>query len=94
PRAKGEASRMVENASAEKEKLIREAQGQAQRFDAFYQTYKSDKDVTSRRLYLEAMQEVYSRSEKVIMDENGEGSGVVPYLPLNELRGTRSQGDN
>jgi membrane protease subunit HflK len=94
PRAKGEASRMVENASAEREKLIREAQGQAQRFDAFYQTYKSDKDVTSRRLYLEAMQEVYSRSEKVIMDENGEGSGVVPYLPLNELRGTRSQGDN
>lgn len=94
PRAKGEASRMVENASAEKEKLIREAEGQAQRFDAFYQTYKNDKDVTSRRLYLEAMQEVYSRSDKVIMDENGQGSGVVPYLPLNELRGTRPQGDN
>ncbi len=94
PRAKGEASRMIENASAEKEKLIRESQGEAQRFDAFYQTYKSDKDVTSRRVYLETMQEVYSRADKVIMDENGQGTGVVPYLPLNELRGNRSQGDN
>jgi membrane protease subunit HflK len=40
------------------------------------------------------MQEVYSRADKVIMDENGQGTGVVPYLPLNELRGNRSQGDN
>lgn len=95
PRAKGEASRMVENASAEKEKLIREAQGQAQRFDAFYETYKDNKDVTSRRLYLEAMQEVLGKSEKFIMDDNnGEGSGVVPYLPLNELTRQRSGGTN
>ena len=85
---------MIENASAEKEKLIREAQGQAQRFDDFYQTYKNDKDVTARRLYLETMQEVYSRSDKVIMDDNGQGNGVVPYLPLNELGRNRSRGDN
>jgi modulator of FtsH protease HflK len=94
PRAKGEASRMIENALAEKEKLIREAQGAAQRFDAFYATYKSNKDVTARRLYLETMQEVLSKSEKVIMDENGQGSGVVPYLPLDQLQRNRSRGDN
>lgn len=94
PRAKGEASRMIENASAEKEKLIREAQGQAQRFDAFYETYKNNKDVTSRRLYLEAMQEVLGKSEKFIMDDNGDGTGVVPYLPLNELTRQRSGGTN
>ncbi|MEQ8735184.1 MAG: FtsH protease activity modulator HflK [Rhodospirillaceae bacterium] len=94
PRAKGEASRMIENASAEKEKLIREAQGAAQRFDAFYETYRNNKDVTSRRLYLEAMQEVFSKSEKVIMDDNGQGNGVVPYLPLNQLQRARDGGTN
>lgn len=95
PRASGEASRMIENASAEREKLIREAQGQAQRFDAFYETYKNNKDVTSRRLYLEAMQEVLGNSEKFIMDEqNGQGGGVVPYLSLNELTRQRSGGAN
>ena len=92
PRAKGEAARMRENASAEKEKLIREAQGEAKRFEAFYETYKSNKDVTSRRVYLEAMQEVFSKSEKFVMDDNGK-SGVVPYLPLNELIGKKSGGN-
>jgi membrane protease subunit HflK len=85
---------MVENATAEKEKLIREAQGSAQRFNDFYETYVANKDVTSQRLYLEAMQEVLSRSEKFIMDENGNGQGVVPYLPLNELQRNRSGGPN
>jgi len=92
PRAKGEAARVIQNASAQKEKLIREAQGEAQRFTAFYETYLADKDVTSRRVYLEAMQEVLSKSEKFLMDENG--SGVVPYLPLNELRNRNSGGNN
>ncbi len=82
PRAKGEAARMVQNATAEKEKLVKEAEGQAARFTAFYQTYVANKDITTRRMYLETMQEVLSKSEKIIIDENGKGSGVVPYLPL------------
>ncbi|MBM3513990.1 MAG: FtsH protease activity modulator HflK [Alphaproteobacteria bacterium] len=90
PRAKGEASRMVQAATAQKEKLIREAEGQAERFNAFYDTYVSDKDITARRMYLEAMQEVLGRSEKIIVDENSKGSGVVPYLPLPEIQ-KRSQ---
>ncbi|MDX2225275.1 MAG: FtsH protease activity modulator HflK [Rhodospirillaceae bacterium] len=90
PRANGEASRMIQNATAQKERLIREAEGQAARFNAFYETYVANKDLTVRRMYLEAMQEVLSRSEKVILDEKGSGSGVVPYLPLPELQ-RRSQ---
>ncbi len=92
PRAKGEAARMVEGAIAEREKLIREAEGQASRFTAFYQTYVANKDITMRRMYLEAMQEVLGRSEIIMMDENG-GSGVVPYLALPEIqRRSRAQG--
>lgn len=91
PRAKGEAARMVEGASAEREKLIREAEGQASRFTAFYQTYAANKNITIRRMYLEAMQEVLGRSEIIIMDDAG-GSGVVPYLALPEIqRRTQSQ---
>ena len=85
PRAKGEAARMVQNATAEKEKLVKEAEGQAARFTAFYQTYVANKDITTRRMYLETMQEVLSKSQKVIIDENSKGSGVVPYLALPEI---------
>ncbi len=85
PRAKGEAARMVQNATAEKEKLVKEAEGQAARFTAFYQTYVANKDITQRRMYLETMQEVLSKSQKIIIDEDGKGSGVVPYLPLPEI---------
>ena len=89
PRAKGEAARMVQNATAEKEKLVKEAEGQAARFTAFYQTYVANKDITIRRMYMEAMQEILSKSQKVIIDDKG-GKGVVPYLPLPEL-GKKSQ---
>ncbi|HCX14822.1 MAG TPA: FtsH protease activity modulator HflK [Rhodospirillaceae bacterium] len=89
PRAKGEAARMVEGATAEREKLIREAEGQASRFTAFYETYVANKDITVRRMYLEAMQEVLGRSEIIMMDDSA-GSGVVPYLALPEIQ-RRSQ---
>lgn len=94
PRAAGEAARMTENAMAQKERQIRESQGQAQRFNDFYETYKGNKNVTSRRLYLEAMQEIFGKSEKFILDEGGEGQGVVPYLPLNELQRGSARGGN
>lgn len=90
PRAKGEAARMVQSATAEKEKLVKEAEGQASRFTAFYETYAANKDITARRMYLETMQEVLGRSDKVIMDSKG-GAGVVPYLPLPEIQ-KRTQG--
>jgi membrane protease subunit HflK len=91
PRANGDAARMVQNASAQREKLIKEAEGQASRFTAFYETYVLNKDVTARRMYLEAMQEVLGRSDKIIMDNKG-GPGVVPYLPLPEIQKRTQQG--
>ena len=91
PKAKGEASKMKEDAKAYRERLIKEAEGEAKRFLSVYEAYKTGKDVTTRRLYLERMQDVLSRSEKVIIDKGQGGAGVVPYLPLPELR-KRSQG--
>lgn len=87
PRAKGEAEKRTAAANAYKEQVIKEAEGEAARFLSVYETYKAAKDVTTQRLFLERMQDVLSRSNKIIIDKDaGGGSGVVPYLPLNELQ--------
>ena len=91
PKAKGEASRQLEQAAAYRERLIKEADGEAKRFISVYEAYLTGKDVTLRRLYLERMQDVLRKSEKVIVDKGQGGAGVVPYLPLPELK-KRSQG--
>lgn len=90
PRAKGEAARTIQGATAYKEKVVRDAEGEADRFNSVYEAYKTGKEVTTRRLYLERMQEVLGSTQKVIIDTGGTGQGVVPYLPLPELQ-KRSQ---
>jgi len=84
PRAKGEAARMIQEALAYKEKVTKEAEGEAERFLSVYEAYKTGKQVTIERLYIERMQSVLQNSEKIILDNKG-GTGVVPYLPLPEL---------
>ena len=84
PRAKGEASRLTLAATAYKEQIVKEAEGEAQRFLSVYEAYKTGKEVTIERLYLERMQEVLKKVNKVILDDNGQG--VVPYLPLPEIQ--------
>ncbi len=89
-RAAGEAAQVVAAAEAYKEEQIAKATGETQRFLSVYKEYVEDKDVTRRRLYLETMEEVLEGMDKVLLEENAKGgSGVVPYLPLNELRKER-----
>ncbi len=94
PRARGEAQRMIQEARGYRERLENEAEGEAQRFLQVYAAYKENPEVTRRRMYLETMQNLLSDVDKVIMDRGVQG--VVPYLPLNELRrgpaGARSSG--
>jgi membrane protease subunit HflK len=84
PRARGEAQRMIQEAQGYRERLENEAEGEAQRFLQVYKAYAQNPAVTKRRMYLETMQNVLTGTDKVIMDQ-GVG-GVVPYLPLDELR--------
>ncbi len=93
PKAKGEAAKMVQEATAYKEKLMHEADGEAKRFLSVYEAYKGGKQVTRTRLYLERMQQVLKDSEKVIIDKGQGGAGVIPYLPLPEIK-KRSRGKN
>ncbi len=83
-RARGQAAQNREEAAAYKGRVVKEAEGEAQRFISVYDQYVKAPDVTRKRLYLETMQDVLGKSKKVIIDEK-DGQGVVPYLPLNEI---------
>ncbi len=84
PEAKGEAAQVREGAEAYRQRVIAEAEGAAQRFLSVYEEYEQAKDVTRQRIYLETMEALMSNMNKVIVDDAG--GGVVPYLPLPELR--------
>ena len=83
--ARGEAAQALETAEAYRAQVVNGATGEASRFGAILNEYRKAPEVTRKRMYLETMEEVLGRVDKVIIDETG-GSGVVPYLPLNELR--------
>jgi len=85
PNARGDAAKLVQEANAYKEQVIKQAEGVAQNFVDVYNSYKDTKYVTRQRIYLETLTEVLEGPNKIIIDSTGEGQGVVPYLPLNEL---------
>ncbi|MBS0537337.1 MAG: FtsH protease activity modulator HflK [Proteobacteria bacterium] len=85
PRAKGEAASIVQRGEAYKAQTVARAKGDTQRFEQVYEQYAKAKDITAERLYLETMEDVLRNASKVMVDKNG-GSGVVPYLPLPEVR--------
>ena len=65
--------------------MTAQAQGEAARFIAVYDQYRKAPDVTRRRIYIETMQDILGNMNKVILDNRG-GQGVVPYLPLPEIK--------
>ncbi len=90
--ARGEAAQILEEAEGYRARVVNEALGEASRFLAVLQEYEVAPDVTRRRLYLETLERVLGETDLVIIDsQTGGGQGVVPYLPLNELR--RPTGD-
>ena len=86
PVARGEAERDIKQAEAYREQQIQEAQGEADRFISVFEAYKVAPEVTRRRMYLETLGEVLGSARKVIIDQKGGASGVVPYLPLPEVQ--------
>lgn len=84
--ARGRAAALREDAAAYTNRVVQEATGQAERFNAVYAEYVNAPDVTRKRLFLETMEEVLGGSEKVLIETGANGQGVVPYLPLPELR--------
>ncbi len=87
PVARGDVQRLIQEAEAYKEQVINDAEGSAARFLSVYGEYVLARDVTERRIYLETMESVLRDMEKVVIDTGATGGqGVVPYLPLDQLR--------
>lgn len=84
--ARGQAVQVREDAAAFKERVMQEAEGESQRFASILEQYLTAPDITRRRLWVEAVETAMQRSNKVIVDSNNTAtSGIVPYLPLNQL---------
>jgi membrane protease subunit HflK len=85
PEARGKAEQIRQEAQAYREQMVAQAQGEAQRFTAILGQYQQAKTVTRERMFLETMERVLGRVDKVVIDDKS-ASGVVPYLPLEALK--------
>lgn len=83
PRARGAASRLTEEAEGYRARIVAQAEGDSQRFKSVLAEYQKAPQVTRERLYIDAMQEVYSNTTKVLIDSKS-GSNLL-YLPLDKL---------
>jgi membrane protease subunit HflK len=83
PRARGDAAAIIAEADANRQAGVAAATGQTQRFLSVLEAYNAAKDVTMRRLYLETMQEILTKTPAVILDDRVQN--VLPMLPLGEV---------
>lgn len=84
PQARGAAAKIIQDAEGYKGQVVAEAKGEAERFTLILGEYKAAPRVTRQRMYLETIEEVYKDADKILLDSDA-GSGVVPYLPLDQL---------
>jgi membrane protease subunit HflK len=89
PKAKGSASRQMEDASAYRARIVADAQGEAERFNQLVQSYERAPGVTRQRLYYETIEEVLGSTNKVLVDTKGSGNMI--YLPLDKLTEGRAR---
>lgn len=83
PKARGTASRLLEEAAGYKLRVENEAQGNASRFEQVLSQYQRAPEVTRQRLYLDAQEQILSNVSKVVVDQKG-GNSLL-YLPLDKL---------
>ena len=84
PKARGQAAQMLNDADGYRLAKIQEAQGVSQRFVALHDEYAKAKDVTRQRLYIETMEDILPRMQKIVIDDKA-GEHTVPYLPLDQM---------
>ena len=83
PKAHGAAARLSQEAEGYRQRMVATAEGEASRFKQIYEEYAKAPEVTRTRLYLEAIEEVYASTSKVMVDTQGQGN--LLYLPLDKL---------
>lgn len=91
PKARGQVKRLEEEAQGYKEQVVLKAKGEVSRFNELLPQYQSAPELTRQRLYLETMEEVYSKNNKVYVDLPA-GSNSMIYLPLDKLASPSGKG--
>jgi membrane protease subunit HflK len=87
PEARGQAERLLQEASAYREQTINAATGDSQRFLSVLGSYRLAPEVSGERFYIETIEQVLIGTPKLLIDPSAGGEqGVIPYLPLDELR--------
>jgi len=84
PRARAEADRMLQEAGTSKSQAVAAAEADIARFEQLSAAYAQAPEVTRNQLYIQTMESIYSRSNKVIIDGKG-GANNLLYLPLDKL---------
>ena len=85
PKAQADADKLLQNAQYLKQKRINEAIQQVAMFQAMYEEYSRNPDITKSRMYYEAIQEILPGVRVYI--NTGDGSNVEMFLPLESLTG-------
>lgn len=88
PEAQGQAQRLVEQGQGYRESVVAEAQGQANRFNSLLAEYENSPDIMRERMYIEAIEDVFGETPKVLLDVSE--NAPMMYLPLEQLN--RRQG--
>lgn len=83
PRARGRVKRMEQEALAYKSQILLDAEGEVARFNKLLPEYLAAPEVTRQRLYIAAMEKIYSNTSKIMVDVEG-GSNMI-YLPLDKI---------
>ncbi|GGZ28134.1 FtsH protease activity modulator HflK [Shewanella indica] len=83
PKARGQVERISQDARAYKERVVQDAEGAVAKFNKLLPEYKLAPEVTRDRLYIDAMQQVFSDTNKVLIDAKNNGN--LMYLPLDKL---------
>lgn len=89
PKARGEAQALLEQAEAQKQSRILNAQGDVAKFNAIYEEFSNNPAVTQERLVLETLEKILPQAQIIITDSNSGNN--VNYMSLNELLRNRSQ---
>ena len=88
PKARGVAAQMINEAEAYQVSLIKDAEGESKRFLALLREYRQAKYVTRKRLYLETMERILPKADKIVLGGSSQRN-VLPYLPLRNPNSSR-----
>lgn len=87
PIARGDAQRIVEAATAYKDRVVLDAQGEVERLARLLPEFRANPDLLKDRLYIETMEKIMANTPKIMMESGG--SNNLTVLPLESLLGKK-----